>query len=61
MGYVLGPVPLNIFISDLEEATEHVLERFAVDTKLGGKVNTLKSRATIQRVSTCWKNRLRGT
>lgn len=42
------PVLLNIFINDLEETTEHVLAKFAYDTKLGGAADTLEGRTAAQ-------------
>lgn len=38
------PVLLNISITDLEEATEHMLAKFAYDTKLGGAADMLEGR-----------------
>lgn len=41
--------PFNVFISDLKEATEWMLTKFADDTKLGKPVNKFKSGAVIPR------------
>lgn len=39
----------NIFISDLKEATECMLTKFADDSKLGKPVNKFKSGAVVPR------------
>lgn len=45
---VLGPLLFNIFINDPEEVMEYLPARFAGDSKLGGTIDTLKSRTDVQ-------------
>lgn len=47
-GSVLGPVLVNIFVSDPEEVTELTAIRFAAHSKMVGALNTLWSRAAVQ-------------
>ena len=44
----MGPVPFNIFISDVGEVMEYLFIKFSNGTKLGA-VNTFKDGAAIQR------------
>lgn len=46
---VLGPVPFNVFINDLEKVVACLLIQLADDTKLGGPLNTPEGRAAIQK------------
>ena len=41
-------LPFNVFISDLEKATECALVKIADDAILGGPVDRLEDRAAIQ-------------
>lgn len=45
---MLGPGLFNISVSDMDNGIKHTLMKFASDTKVNGKVDTLESSATLQ-------------
>lgn len=48
-GSVLGPLFFNTFTDDLAPGLEGILRKFPSNTKLGGAVDCLESRETLQR------------
>ena len=51
-GSVRGPVLFNIFVSDGDSGIEHILSKFANDTKLCGVVSTLEEGMASRRTLT---------
>ena len=48
-GPILGPVPFNVFTSDIESGIECTFSKFAGDTKLSGMADTPEGQDPIQR------------
>ncbi|PKU38914.1 rna-directed dna polymerase from mobile element jockey-like [Limosa lapponica baueri] len=48
-GIVLGPVPSNVFVGDMDSAIECTLSKIANNTKLCGAVDTLEGRDAIEK------------
>ena len=46
---ILSPILFNIFLSNLDDGSEHTFSRFSPDTKVGGVGNMSKGCATSQR------------
>ena len=46
---MVGPLPFNVFINDLDAGLEGMLIKFADETKSGGAVDTLEGRGALQR------------
>ncbi|CAM5130292.1 unnamed protein product [Natator depressus] len=49
-GSVLGPVLFNFLVNDLDDGIPCTLNKFASDTKLGGKIDMLEGRDSVQSV-----------
>lgn len=48
-GSILGQILFNILISNLDAGVECILSKFAVETKLGGAVDSPKGQEACQR------------
>ena len=48
-GFILGLMLFNIFINDIDDETECILNKFADDNNLSGEFNTAEGRDAIQK------------
>lgn len=48
-GFVLGPIPFNVFINDVDSGIQHTISKAVDDTKLHGVVDTMKGRDAKQK------------
>lgn len=51
---MLGPVPLNAFINDLDARVECMLSKYVNDMKVGGALDPLEGQEVLQKYVDSW-------